>query len=190
MNNPKPPVHIVTNFGGDQGTIVLPDLPKLGNPVIGGNHDPILPPPGNQGPGFPGDHGCMPPPCDPVAAVPLPVSSEMALVGLAGVLYMSRVNAGLPNAGIGFEFDAMTAAIIGGTSFSGGIGTAIGTLAGAFIMGFLGNIMNLLGIQSYLQQIIKGGIIVLAVAYDISTKHRKKKSGKAAKPEQARVAAN
>lgn len=108
-----------------------------------------------------------------------------ALVGLAGVLYMSRVNAGLPNAGIGFEFDAMTAAIIGGTSFSGGIGTAIGTLAGAFIMGFLGNIMNLLGIQSYLQQIIKGGIIVLAVAYDISTKHgKKKKGGKAAQPEQ------
>jgi len=95
------------------------------------------------------------------------------LVGLAGVLYMSRVNAGLPNAGIGFEFDAMTAAIIGGTSFSGGVGSAVGTLAGAFIMGFLGNIMNLLGIQSYVQQVIKGGIIVLAVAYDISSKNRR-----------------
>ncbi|KVS39904.1 ABC transporter permease [Burkholderia ubonensis] len=115
-----------------------------------------------------------------------------ALVGLAGVLYMSRVNAGLPNAGIGFEFDAMTAAIIGGTSFSGGIGTAIGTLAGAFIMGFLGNIMNLLGVQSYLQQIIKGGIIVLAVAYDISSKHgkKKKKAPTATQPEQAKVAAH
>ena len=98
-----------------------------------------------------------------------------ALVGLAGVLYMSRVNAGLPNAGIGFEFDAMTAAIIGGTSFSGGIGTAVGTLAGAFIMGFLGNVMNLLGIQSYVQQIIKGGIIVLAVAYDIASKGKRKR---------------
>ncbi len=96
-----------------------------------------------------------------------------AMVGLAGVLYMSRVNAGLPNAGIGFEFDAMTAAIIGGTSFSGGVGTAVGTLAGAFIMGFLGNIMNLLGIQSYLQQVSKGGIIVLAVAYDIASKNKK-----------------
>ena len=97
-------------------------------------------------------------------------------VGLAGVLYMSRVNAGLPNAGIGFEFDAMTSAIIGGTSFSGGVGTAIGTLAGAFIMGFLGNIMNLLGIQAYLQQIIKGGIIVLAVAYDIASKTKRRKT--------------
>jgi inositol transport system permease protein len=86
---------------------------------------------------------------------------------------MSRVNAGLPNAGIGFEFDAMTASIIGGTSFSGGVGTAMGTLVGAFIMGFLNNIMNLLGIQSYLQQIIKGGIIVAAVAYDIMSKNKK-----------------
>ncbi len=98
------------------------------------------------------------------------------LVGIAGVLYMSRVNAGLPNAGVGFEFDAMTAAIIGGTSFSGGVGTAVGTLAGAFIMGFLGNIMNLLGIQSYVQQVIKGAIIVLAVAYDISSKNRRTRS--------------
>jgi inositol transport system permease protein len=96
-----------------------------------------------------------------------------AFVGLAGVLFMSRVNAGLPNAGIGFEFDAMTASIIGGTSFSGGVGTAMGTLVGAFIMGFLNNIMNLLGIQSYLQQIIKGGIIAIAVAYDVMSKNRK-----------------
>jgi inositol transport system permease protein len=96
-----------------------------------------------------------------------------AFVGLSGVLYMSRVNAGLPNAGVAFEFDAMTAAIIGGTSFSGGVGTAIGTLAGAFIMGFLGNIMNLVGVGSYLQQIIKGAIIALAVAYDITSKHKR-----------------
>ena len=96
-----------------------------------------------------------------------------AFVGLSGVLFMSRVNAGLPNAGIGFEFDAMTASIIGGTSFSGGVGTAMGTLVGAFIMGFLNNIMNLLGIQSYMQQIIKGGIIAIAVAYDVMSKNRK-----------------
>lgn len=94
-------------------------------------------------------------------------------VGLAGVLFMSRVNGGLPNAGIGFEFDAMTAAIIGGTSFSGGIGTATGTLVGAFIMGLLSNIMNLAGIGSYLQQIIKGVIIVLAVMYDIYSKNKR-----------------
>jgi inositol transport system permease protein len=96
-----------------------------------------------------------------------------AFVGLAGGLYMSRVNAGLPDAGTGFELDALTSSIIGGVSFSGGIGTATGTLAGAFIVGFLGNIMNLLGIQSYVQQVIKGGIIALAVAYDIASKSRR-----------------
>ena len=92
------------------------------------------------------------------------------LVGIAGVLFMSRVNAGLPNGAINFEFQALTAAIIGGTSFSGGIGTAAGTLAGAFIVGFLDNIMNLTGVDSYVQQIVRGAIIALAVIYDIWAK--------------------
>jgi inositol transport system permease protein len=94
-------------------------------------------------------------------------------VGIAGVLFMSRVNAGLPNGAIGFEFKALTAAIIGGTSFSGGIGTASGTIAGAFIVGFLDNIMVLNGVNSYLQQIIRGAIIAIAVIYDINTKNRR-----------------
>ncbi|MBN2861107.1 MAG: ABC transporter permease [Sphaerochaetaceae bacterium] len=96
-----------------------------------------------------------------------------AFVGLAGVLFMSRVNAGLPNAGIGFELDALTVAIIGGTSFSGGIGTAAGTLAGGFIIGLLNNIMNLVGVNSYVQQIIKGAIIALAVIFDMAAKNRR-----------------
>ncbi len=96
-------------------------------------------------------------------------------VGLAGVLFMSRVNAGLPNGAINYEFTALTAAIIGGTSFSGGIGTAGGTLAGAFIVGFLDNIMNLKGVDSYIQQIIRGAIIALAVIYDIQSKKRRTK---------------
>ena len=79
-----------------------------------------------------------------------------AFVGLAGILLMSRTNVGAPNSGQGYEFEALTAAIIGGTSFSGGLGTAGGTLAGAFIVGFLNNIMNLTGVDSYLQQVIKG----------------------------------
>lgn len=96
-------------------------------------------------------------------------------VGIAGVLFMSRVNAGLPNGAVGYEFEALTATIIGGTSFSGGIGTAMGTVFGAFIVGFLNNIMNLLGVNSYLQQIIRGAIIALAVIYDIRTKTLRKK---------------
>ncbi|SNS60930.1 monosaccharide ABC transporter membrane protein, CUT2 family [Anaerovirgula multivorans] len=100
-------------------------------------------------------------------------------VGIAGVIFMSRVNGGMPNGAIGFEFHALTAAVIGGTSFTGGIGTAIGTLAGAFIVGFLDNIMVLTRVNSYLQQIIRGAIIALAVIYDIwaKTKRTKRKLG-------------
>ncbi len=95
------------------------------------------------------------------------------LVGIAGVLFMSRVNSGLPNGAINYEFHALTSSIIGGTSFSGGIGTAGGTVAGAFIVGFLNNIMNLANVNSYLQQIVRGAIIALAVIYDIRSKSRK-----------------
>lgn len=97
-------------------------------------------------------------------------------VGIAGVLFMSRVNAGLPNGAINYEFTALTSSVIGGTSFSGGIGSAGGTVIGAFIVGFLNNIMNLQNVNSYLQQIVKGAIIALAVIYDIWSKNRKTKS--------------
>lgn len=98
------------------------------------------------------------------------------LVGLAGVIFMSRVNAGLPNAGVGYELQAITAPIIGGTSFSGGIGTVAGTLAGALIVGVLGNVMNLIGIGSYVQQMVMGAIIIAAVAYDVWSKRGKTKT--------------
>ena len=98
------------------------------------------------------------------------------LVGIAGVLFMSRVNAGLPNGAINYEFQGLTSSIIGGTSFSGGIGTAGGTVVGAFIVGFLNNIMNLANINSYMQQIARGAIIALAVIYDIWTKNRRTRS--------------
>lgn len=95
------------------------------------------------------------------------------LVGIAGVLYMARVNAGLPNGALGYEMEGLTAAIVGGTSFSGGVGTTSGTLVGSFILGCLNNIMNLQGVDSYIQQIVKGGIIVAAVLYDIRFKNKK-----------------
>lgn len=95
------------------------------------------------------------------------------MVGMAAVLFMSRVNAGLPNGAQGYETEALTTAIIGGTSFTGGIGTAGGTIVGAFIVGLLNNIMNLTGVNSYVQQIIKGSIIALAVIYDIYAKRKR-----------------
>ena len=95
------------------------------------------------------------------------------LAGIAGVIFMSRVNAGLPNGAVGYEMEGLTATIVGGTSFSGGIGTTMGTLAGAFIIGFLNNIMNLNGVDSYVQQMVKGLIIAVAVVFDIRSKSRK-----------------
>lgn len=92
------------------------------------------------------------------------------LVGLAGVVLMARLNSGQPIAGVGFEFDAITAVIIGGTSLYGGIGTIQGSLAGALITGMLSNIFNLLNISVYWQQILKGVIIVSAVLLDLQTK--------------------
>jgi inositol transport system permease protein len=97
-------------------------------------------------------------------------------VGIAGVLFMSRVNAGLPNGAINYEFQALTSSIIGGTSFTGGVGTAGGTVVGALIVGFLNNIMNLMSVNSYMQQIVRGGIIAMAVIYDIWTKNRRTRS--------------
>ena len=95
------------------------------------------------------------------------------LVGIAGVLFMARVNAGLPNGAVGYEMEGLTAAIVGGTSFSGGVGTTSGSLIGSFIIGCLFYIMNLQGVDSYIQQVVKGIIIVAAVLYDINFKNKK-----------------
>lgn len=97
------------------------------------------------------------------------------LVGAAGILFMSRVNAGLPNGAIGYEMEGLTATIVGGTSFSGGAGTTLGTLVGALIIGVLNNIMNLTSVNSYIQQIVKGAIIAIAVIWDIRSKRGGKK---------------
>lgn len=95
------------------------------------------------------------------------------LIGLAGMIFMARNNAGLPNGAVGYEMTGLTAAIVGGVSFTGGIGTVSGTVVGAFIIGFLENVMNLLGVNAYIQQVIEGAIIVLAVAFDVVSKSRK-----------------
>ncbi len=95
------------------------------------------------------------------------------MAGMAGVIFMARNNAGLPNGAVGYEMTGLTAAIVGGTSFTGGLGTVSGTIAGAFIIGFLENVMNLLGVNAFIQSIIEGFIIVLAVAFDVVSKSRK-----------------
>ncbi|OIQ11005.1 ABC transporter permease [Neomoorella thermoacetica] len=88
------------------------------------------------------------------------------LSGLAGVLLASRISAGHPSAGQGYELDAIAAVVMGGTSLSGGIGTIWGTVLGALIIGVLNNGMDLLHVSAYWQQVFKGLIIVGAILLD------------------------
>lgn len=88
------------------------------------------------------------------------------LSGLAGILLTSRITTGQPNAGVGFELDAIAAAIIGGTSTSGGTGTMTGTLVGALLIGVINNGLDLLNVTSYYQQVVMGVIIIGAVVLD------------------------
>ncbi len=83
--------------------------------------------------------------------------------GVAGVISTMRTNVGSANAGQGMELDAIAAAVIGGASLAGGYGSATHTLLGVFILGMIGNIMNLTHVSSYQQQVIKGLIIIAAV---------------------------
>ncbi|UIN22432.1 ABC transporter permease [Herbaspirillum frisingense] len=92
------------------------------------------------------------------------------LAGLAGVLLTARTTAALPQAGVSYELDAIAAVVIGGTSLSGGTGTLGGTVVGALLIGVINNGLNLLGVSSYYQQVIKGAIIVGAVLLDSSRK--------------------
>ncbi len=92
------------------------------------------------------------------------------LCGLAGVVLMSRMDSGQPAAGIGYEFDAITAVVVGGTSLAGGRGTIVGTLIGSAIIAIINNDLNLLNVHSYWQQIAKGLIILVAVVLDVSTR--------------------
>jgi ribose/xylose/arabinose/galactoside ABC-type transport system permease subunit len=93
--------------------------------------------------------------------------------GIAGIIMTSRINASQPNIGIGYETDAIAACVIGGASFAGGLGTIPGTVIGIIIIGLIYNGMNLLGISSYWQTIMKGLLIVAAVLLDLLM-HRKK----------------
>lgn len=83
--------------------------------------------------------------------------------GLGGLMYAAELGTGTPNAGTGIELDAIAAVVIGGTSLFGGVGRISGTVIGAAILGILADILNLLGVQTYVQSVLKGVIIVIAI---------------------------
>ncbi len=92
------------------------------------------------------------------------------LAGLAGLLLTARLWSAQPQVAVGFELDAIAAAVLGGISLFGGVGSVLGAVIGALIVGVLGNGMNLLRVASYPQQVIQGIVLVLAVAVDMYTK--------------------
>ena len=93
-----------------------------------------------------------------------------ALAGLAGMILAARTGSALPQAGVAYELDAIAAVVIGGTSLAGGIGRVSGTVIGALLIGVMNNGLDLMGVESYYQQVIKGGLIVAAVLLDRSRK--------------------
>jgi ribose transport system permease protein len=99
------------------------------------------------------------------------VSGLMSAV--AAIILTARLNSAQPIAGMMYELDAIAATVIGGTSLMGGEGTLAGTLVGALIMGVLRNGLNLLGVSSFLQQIVIGGVIVGAVLVDTVLKRQR-----------------
>ena len=92
------------------------------------------------------------------------ISSLMAV--LSGLILTSRLNSAQPTAGVAYEMDAIAAVVLGGTSMAGGSGSLTGTLIGILILGVLNNGLNLLGVSSFYQQIVKGIVILIAVLID------------------------
>jgi ribose transport system permease protein len=88
------------------------------------------------------------------------------LSSLSGILLASRMNSGQPNAGMMYELDVIAAVVVGGTSLQGGRGSIVGTFIGAMLIGVLRNGLNLLNVNSYVQQIVVGVVILLAVVMD------------------------
>jgi ribose transport system permease protein len=88
-----------------------------------------------------------------------------SLAAIAAIVTASRTNLGSPNMGVAWELDAIAAVVIGGASLNGGKGNAVNTLMGVLILGLIGNILNLLNVPSYPQQVVKGAIIILAVLF-------------------------
>lgn len=93
--------------------------------------------------------------------------------GIAGIVMLSRTNSGQVTAGKGFEFDVLTAVVLGGVSVNGGSGRISNVVAGVLIIGVLSNGLVLLNVSAYVQMVIKGAVLMSAVGFDCYQKNRK-----------------
>ena len=96
------------------------------------------------------------------------------MCAVAALVYAARLNAATPKAGVNFELDAIAACFVGGASVTGGAGTIAGALVGCFVIGILNNGMSMMGISADWQQVVKGLVILMAVAFDLIPKRKKK----------------
>jgi putative multiple sugar transport system permease protein len=94
------------------------------------------------------------------------------LSAVAGIIFSSRSNGAQPGAGNMFELDAIAAAFIGGAAVTGGVGTVVGAMVGGLIMAVMSNGMQLMGIDQSVQSVVKGLVLLLAVAFDVYNKRR------------------
>ena len=95
------------------------------------------------------------------------------LCGVAGIILSARNGSATPKAGDGFEMDAIAACYIGGAATAGGIGTIIGAVVGALVMGILNNGMSLIGWSTDIQKVVKGLVLLGAVTFDLVSKRKK-----------------
>lgn len=98
------------------------------------------------------------------------------LAAVAGLMYVARTGNAQPSAALGYELDVITAVILGGTSLTGGRGSLAGTLVALLIIGIVNNGLTLMGVPSYWQQVVKGGILLAAVLYDESRRHGRERA--------------
>ncbi|TYQ18009.1 UNVERIFIED_CONTAM: putative multiple sugar transport system permease protein [Acetivibrio alkalicellulosi] len=94
------------------------------------------------------------------------------LASIAGIVFTSRLNAASPQAGVNFELDAIAACFIGGASAYGGVGTVVGAIIGALVMGVLNNGMSISNVDSAIQMAVKGFVLLMAVAFDVLSKKK------------------
>ena len=100
--------------------------------------------------------------------------SMSVLAAIAGILYTSRLRSATPTAGNAFEMDAIASSYIGGVAVSGGVGKVTNTIIGTLVIMSLTNGMNLMGVDAYMQYIVKGAIFIFAVAFDVVSRKKAK----------------